>query len=152
MKWMERTAAKPLFSFWTLPLDGIPLAGAALLFSYVNGNPRLLLGSHFLASLVLFSYAGLRLVPRLLYARTPRNTLLRELALCRFTTQAVVLPAIIWLPFLQEHKHNIFGAFDAVFVFYLYGCALNPGFRIWIKIRKTTGLRNDVPSSQMTAS
>jgi len=147
MKWMEWTAAKPLFSFWALLLDVIPLVGAGLLFSYLHGNPRLLPDFHYVAGLLLVLYAGFRLIPRLLCARTPRrSTLLRELALCQLTTQASVLPAL-WLVILIR-DHDGFSAFNIVFVFYLYGFALNPGFRIWKKLRKMDAGQNDLPPSQ----
>lgn len=151
MKWMEWTAAKPLFSFWALLLDGIPLGGAALLFSYLHGNPRLPVNFRYIVGLVLVAYAGFRLIPRLLCARTlRRNSLLRKLALCELTTQAFVLPAF-WLVQLMQ-VHDGFRVFDAVFVFYLYGYALNPGFRIWKKLRKMDNGQNDLPPSQTIAS
>jgi len=152
MKWIEWTAAKPLFSFWALLLDGVPFAGAALFYSYVrlNWNPQLIFETRWFAVFFLLAYIGFRLIPRLLYARTPRrNSLRRALALCQLTTQATVFPAI-WLVVLVQH--HSFSIFDAVFISYLYGFAMNPGFRIWKKLRKMGDERDALPPPAAAAS
>jgi hypothetical protein len=147
---IEKLAAKPLFSFRTLPLDIIPLAGFALLFSHVNPNSRLLLDAHFFAGFVLVAYAGFRLIPRLLCARTmPRNSFLRKLALCYLVSSVALLVPIALIPYM-EHP-SISSAGNAAFIFFLYGCAFNPGFRIWNKLRKMGDERNDLPPWRTTA-
>jgi hypothetical protein len=78
MKWMDRTAAKPLFSIRALPLDVIPLVGFTLIFFRARRISRPLMDSHFFAGLVIMAYIGFRLIPRLLCARTlTRNSFLR---------------------------------------------------------------------------
>jgi hypothetical protein len=153
IKWMEWTAAKGLFSFWAPLLDGIPLAVVALFYFHVrrNGDPRLLLDFHFYAGFLLVSYVGLRLIPRLLWASTlRRNFLLRGLALCQFTTRVVVVPAIWLVPFM--HDHDTFAALNLIFFFFVYGFVMNPGFRIWNKLRKMGEGAVDPPPRQTSAS
>jgi hypothetical protein len=151
LKWMEWTAAKPFFSFWALALDGIPLAGIALLFSNVNRSFRLLQEYHIFAGFVLLGYAGGRLIPRLLIARTqPRNSFLKELALSNLIT-VLALATIVALIFYMRDREK-FGAFDAVFIVYIYGSAFNPGFRIWNKLRKIVDAQHEVPPRQTTAT
>jgi len=151
LKWMAWTASKPFFSFWALALDGIPLAGIALLFSNVNRNFRLLQEYHIFAGFVLLGYAGGRLIPRLLIARTqPRNSFLRELTLCNLIT--VVAFALTFALMFYVRDPEKFGAFDAVFIVYIYGSAFNPGFKIWNKLRKMGDERNSLPPNQTAVS
>jgi hypothetical protein len=149
---MERTAAKPFFSGWAVLFDGMPIAGTPFLFSYAHQN-TLRLDFHFLAGLLLLSYTGFRLIPRLLFVRTPQSpALLRELALCNFLTQAVVVPFFWLVPFPLTQNHDGFQIFDTIFVFYVYGYALNPGLRIWKKLRKMDVKRNELPPWPTPAS
>jgi len=151
LKWMEWAATKPFFCFRALPIDSIPFAAAALFFYSVHWKARPFLDSHFIAGLFLVAYAGFRLIPRLLGARTmPRNTFRRALAVCYLLTYAVVVVPLWLIPIMQDR--NILCAFDAAFIVYFYGCAFNPGFRVWNKLRKMGDERNEPPPWQTTAS
>ncbi|HEV7924924.1 MAG TPA: hypothetical protein VGR14_06190 [Verrucomicrobiae bacterium] len=152
LKWMERTATKPLFSFRALPLDIIPLAAVALfLYHSVQWNSRNELDSHFFAGLALVAYVGYRLIPRLLASRTmPRNTFRKEIALCYLVTfPAVFLP--MWLISCMQDG-GILGDINRVLFVYLYGFRFNPGFRVWKKLRKMGDERHELPPWPTTAS
>jgi hypothetical protein len=135
MKSLEWTASKPFFSFWSPLLDGISLAGCALLLSYGSRNSRHLFDSYFLAGFLLAGYAGFRLIPRLLYFRArSRNSFRRGLALCGLiTTKALFLA---YAAFLYMQDRDFWGGLNALFIIYVWGFAFNPGFRIWNKLRK----------------
>ena len=152
LKWMERTATRPFFSFRALPLDCIPLAAVALFFYHsVNWNPQSTLDSHFLAGLALVAFLGFRLIPRLLGASIiPRNTLRRELALCYLVTFAAVFLPMWLIPCMQDC--GILGAPNYVLFAYIYVYKVNPGFMIWKKLRKMTDERPELPPWQTTAS
>jgi hypothetical protein len=153
LNFMERAAAKPLFAFRMLPLDSIPFAAFALLFIHVRSIPvnRHSLNLHYLACLVLVAYAGFRLVPRSLWAwGLPRNSFLKGIALSYLLTSLVILgPTVL---FLFMHDHDLWSAFNSTVYFYIYGIALNPGFRIWRKLRKMSNERNDLPPPKTIAS
>jgi len=145
MQSMERTASKPFFSFRTLPLDIMPLLGFALLFSHIHHIPN----SRFLAIPVIVAFAGFRLIPRLIWAKAlPRASFLRGLALSNFLTGAgfnLAYVLILITPPLD--------VFDMFFIFYigiLY--FIGPAFRIWNKLRKMGGERNDLPPQKTPAS
>jgi hypothetical protein len=110
LKWMESTAAKPVFSLWGLLLDGMPVAVASLGFAYSHGDPELVCGIHLYAGGVLVIYAGCRLIPRLPCAAGPsRRALLRQLSLCQLTTQVAVVPSVFLFsdfqqPFIRNHE------------------------------------------------
>jgi hypothetical protein len=151
MKSIEWVAGKPFLSIWALLLDGLPLALAVLIFSYPHGQPRLQVSSEFYAGLFLMSYAGFRPVPRLLCLMTPRrSSLLRRLALCQSTTQAVVFSAFWLIRFMRDR--DAFAAFTTIVCLYLYAYACNPGFRVWKKLRRMGNERNDPPPWQTTVS
>jgi hypothetical protein len=150
MKSMEWIAAKPFFSFWALLIDGIPLGGVALFFSYLHRNHPFLLDFQFLVGLVFLTYVGFRLIPRLLCVLTPRrNCLRRELALCQLTTHVAFVLGVSLVPPLQDH--DVFSIFNAVFLFFIYGCGFKPVFSIWNKLRKMDDRQNDFPPWQTTA-
>jgi hypothetical protein len=147
MRWMERTAAKPLFSLRMLPLDGIPAVWLALLFTHAHRYYSPLLDPQFLAGLALVAYAGCRLIPRWLYARNATgNSFLGELAFSCFVTNAALLFTLALIPCLQNND-GVSG-----FLFLIYTYQLNPGFRIWRKLRNMCDKRNDLPPWQSTAS
>jgi hypothetical protein len=148
LKWLEWTAAKPLFAMRSLGLDSIPLAGFALL---ICNDSHGKLDLNFLGDFLLLAYAGFRLIPRLICARSrPRNLYLKELALSYLLTYAALgftCASIIWL-----HDQGAFGAFDSALLLYGYAYAFNPGFRIWNKLRKMRDEGHDLPPCQPTSS
>ena len=152
IKWMEWAAAKPLFSFWALLLDGIPLGGVALLLSHLHGNPRDLLDFHFFASLVLVSYAGFRLIPRLLCARTlPRTSFIKGLALSIWLTDVALVSC--YALFIYTRIHNVYvGGFFGLYLVLLHTFRRNSPSRIWNKLRKMGDARNELPPWQTPAS
>jgi hypothetical protein len=151
LNWMERTAGKPLFSIRALLLDVIPVVGLVLLLSRVRWISRPLLESHFFAGLVIVAYAGFRLIPRLLCAgNRPRYSFFRGLALSYFMTTVAITLNLALIIYMQDQ--NFLSAFDAFFICFLYGYRLNPGFQIWIKLRKMGDEQKDLPPCPTPAS
>ncbi len=151
MKWMERTAAKPLFSLRALPLDLIPFIGVALLFSRGRWISRPLMDSHFFAGLLLVAYTGFRLIPHLLCVRNlPRYSFFKGVALSYFMTTLGITLNFALIFYMQDR--NSPSAFNAVFICVLYGYKLNPGFQIWIMLRKMGDEQKDLPPCRTPAS
>ncbi len=151
LKWIERTAAKPLFSFRALPLDSIPLAAVALFLWPLHWNFRPLIDNHFFASCMLAAYTGFRLIPRILCTRTlTHNSFLRALSLSYLITSLVLVFSFALVIYVQEPGPA--GALNAVFISLIYGYRLNPGFQIWIKLRKMDDERKDLHLRPSTSS
>jgi hypothetical protein len=151
IKWMERAAVNPLFSVRALPFESIPVAAVALSFYSWHWDFRPFLGNHFLAGLLLVAYAGFRLIPRLLCARSlPRNSFLRGLALSYLITGVALTLPFALIIYMQDPGAS--GAFDASFICLLYGHSLNPGFQIWKKLRKMGHEWQDNPVPPTTAT
>jgi hypothetical protein len=148
LRWMETTAAKPLFAMRSLGLDSIPLAGFALI---IWNAPHGKFDFNFLGGFLLLEYGGFRLVPRLICAKSgPRNLFRKELALSYLITYvalAFTFASIIWL-----QDQSVFGVFDSALLLYGYAYALNPGLRIWNKLRKMGDECDGLPPQQTSAS
>jgi hypothetical protein len=159
MRWMERTAAKPLFSFRTLALDSIPLAALLLLVFFVPRNTNFLLPFEFILglkfrfslTLVLVAYAGCRVIPRLLYARTKSpNSFWRQLALSFLITDVAL--ALGFAQYVYISNSGVLAGWNSAFILFLCGYRLNPGLLIWNKLRKMGEERNELPPGPTTAS
>jgi hypothetical protein len=137
LKAWETKAAKPLFSYSMLVWDMMPLAALALLYPH----PQWTANFRSLAMLVMMAYAVFRLLPRLLCGMTlPRINFLRALALSSSVAGVAVGFAFASFSYTHRDNHGFFGffsTFNATFLFYFWGFSVNPGFRIWNKLRKT---------------
>jgi hypothetical protein len=143
MKSMEWTADKPFFSFWAVLLDIGPLSA----FVFFCVFP--IAGSRLLAVATLVAYAGLRVVPRLLYFATlPRPSFIRGLALSVLLTE-VALSCWMTLFAYTIINHNIYvGGGRGLYMFLITNIKSNSPLRIWNKLRKMGDERNRLPSWQ----
>jgi hypothetical protein len=148
-KWMhswETIAAKPLFSSAMLWWDIMPFAALAFLYPH----PQWIIDFRLLATVVLVAYSIFRLIPRLLCARIlPRIYFRRTLAL--WSSMPLVMLGLGFTLLTYQHRDTL-GILMAAYIFFYYRYQMNPGFRIWNKLRKMGDGRTDRLPWQTTAS
>jgi len=144
-KWIMRSdelAAKPFF--WSLlqPLDYTPLVALGFLASSLHWALQALVG------LTLIAYTGLRLIPRLLFLRSlSRESFRRSVALSFLITSGALV--VLWQQVQMLHLpiatifRPLFFTPLSYFLFYI----LARSIRIWIKVRKTHIVANDLKPS-----
>jgi hypothetical protein len=143
LQYIASRAPKPLFSlstFW----DILAVLGGVLFLSLLTRRLPPPDAEHFrwvLTLNIFLMFAGHRLIPRWLFINTPPGpAYTARLALCSLLLGVAFLLTMSGLFYLGNHD-----LFFSVLMGFIYSVNLNPFFRIWRKLRRSTSDFDELP-------